>query len=104
MLCYGMGELNLETIAAEFESRKRSLARLRELLGPMSYRELGKIEGANVVTLRAAIRDGVTDNHDRGVKRKSPPRDELLRSVEKTMAPLTSKELARRLREFAESL
>lgn len=96
--------LSLDTVAAEFARRKAFATRIVAVLGPMSYRELGKIEGANVVTLRAAIRDGVTDNHDRGVKRKSPPRDELLKSVEKTMAPLTSKELARRLREFAASL
>ncbi len=99
-----MSTLSLDLVAAEFARRKALAARVAAVVGPTSYRELGAAEGANVATVRSALRDGVTDNHDRGAKRKSPPRDELLKSIAKTMIPLTEKELARRLRALAESL
>lgn len=96
--------ISLESVATEFARRKELLSRIVAVVGPTSYRELGAAEGANVATVRSALRDGVTDNHDRGAPRRSPPRDELLRSISKTMAPLTTAELSRRLRALADTL
>ena len=93
-----------ESVSAEFERRKAFIDALRHTLGPTSYGELADVEGATKTAVYNALKDGVSKNHDRGLARIGPSRDELLKSIAKTMAPMSKAEVARRLRELADEI
>ena len=99
-----MKDLTLDKVASEFARRKLAAARLKKLVGPTTYKELANAEGATDNAVYLALRDGVSLSHTRGVPRKGPPRDELLKSIAVTMAPLSNSALAGRLEEYAARL